>query len=296
MKGDILTFKYEPQTFDEMILDPVIRSKLKKAFTETPNLMLIGPPGVGKGTFTSIFLRDTKLDFMKLNCSDETSVETMRTKVKSFATSLGITEKKIVVLNESDYISINGQAMLRDLMEQVQDITRFIFLCNYGHKMIPELLSRCQVIQLDNPPKGEILNLIKKIIIGEKIKIENPPEILELINTHYPDIRRIINTLQYNIVDGKIEHIKLINTDVAYEEIFKLMKESDLDGIRKALRSNSINYVELYQFLFEKAGEFKSPGDAILEIGDHLYKDSLIAIKEINFIHCVVKMLKENII
>ncbi len=123
-KTTIWTFKYEPQTFDEMILDPVIKKKLAKAFQEVPNLLLVGPPGVGKGTFTNIFLRDTKLDAIRINCSDETSVDNIRSRVKSFATALGITDKKIVVLNECleeneeiliDTLESNKKCLMKDL-------------------------------------------------------------------------------------------------------------------------------------------------------------------------------------
>ena len=139
METKIWTFAYEPQKFEDIILNDVVKPRLQKALTEIPNLMLVGPPGVGKGTYTNIFLKETKLDFIKLNCSDETSIDGIRTKVKSFATALGVTKMKIVVMNESDYLSPAAQAMLRDLIEQVEGITRFIFQFNYGHKMIKEI-------------------------------------------------------------------------------------------------------------------------------------------------------------
>jgi len=100
MKDTIFTFKYEPKSFEDMILDPITRERLAKTFETFPNLMLIGPPGIGKGTFTNIFVQKTGLDFMKINCSDETSIDNIRTKVKSFAMSLGITSKKVVIMNE----------------------------------------------------------------------------------------------------------------------------------------------------------------------------------------------------
>lgn len=99
-KTDIWCFKYQPQTFSEIVLNNDIRNKLQKALVEVPNLMLVGPAGVGKGTFTNVFLKQTGLDYLWVNCSDETSIDNIRTKVKSFATSLGITPLKIVVLNE----------------------------------------------------------------------------------------------------------------------------------------------------------------------------------------------------
>lgn len=296
MGTKIWTFQYEPKTFEEMILSEDMRSVLGKVIKERPNIMLVGNAGVGKGTFTNIFLKETQLDSIKINCSDETSVDAMRTKVKSFATALGVTPLKIVILNEADYLSQNAQAMLRDLMESVQGITRFIIQCNYGNKVIPELQSRCQVIELNGPPMKDIGMHILKILKAEKVTVKNKSAISEIIKKFYPDIRKIINTIQMNTIDGVLDTVKVEECNEVYSIIFKCMKKGDLDEIRKTLRSNAINYVELYSYLFENAGEFKSPGDAILAIGEHLYRDSIIAIKEINFLSMVVDMMKRGIL
>ena len=291
---DIFTFKYEPTTLDEMILHPDIEPILQKSITEIPNLMLIGPPGVGKGTFTNIFLKETGLDYMKINCSDETGIDNLRTKVKSFATALGITKLKIVVMNESDGLSLQGQAMLRDLMEQVQSITRFVFQCNYGHKMIKELLSRCQVIELNNPPGKKIYEHCMSILEREKIDVPKKDVVVNIIRRLYPDIRRIINTLQMSVNNGVLDVAKFESSTDVYGSVLQAMKSSDIDGIRKLLKSNIINYPELYQYLFDEVGEFKSPGDMIIDIGEALYRDSIIAIKEINFMAFTLKGLKEG--
>lgn len=296
MSTDIWVFKHEPKTFQEMILSEDMRSVLGKVLKEVPNIMLVGNAGVGKGTFTNIFLRETKLDYIRLNCSDETSIDAMRTKVKSFATALGITPLKVVILNEADYLSPNAQAMLRDLMEQVQNITRFIIQCNYGNKVIPELQSRCQVIELNGPPMKDIGMQCLKILKAEKVTVKNKTAISDTIKKLYPDIRKIINTLQMNTIDGILDTVKIEECNEIYSMILKCMKKGDLDEIRKILRSNAINYVELYSYLFEQAGSFKSPGDAIIEIGEFLYRSSLIAIQEINFMTLVVTLLKRNIV
>ena len=291
---DIWTFKYEPKTLDDMIIHQDIKPILSKSIKEVPNLMLVGPPGVGKGTFVNIYLKETGLDYIKINCSDETGIDNLRTKVKSFATALGITKLKIVILNESDFLSLPAQAMLRDLMEQVQGITRFVFQCNYGHKMIKELLSRCQVVELNNPPAKEIYEHCVSILNKERITIKNKSAIVNVIKRLYPDIRRTINTLQMSVDGGVLDVVKYDSSTDVYGAILGFMLSKDVDGIRKALRSNIINYPELYQYLFDEVGQFKSAGDMIILIGEHLYRDSIIAIKEINFMTMVIRGMKEG--
>lgn len=295
-KHSIWSFKYEPTEFKNIVLNDDVRNKLEKALIEIPNLMLVGPAGVGKGTFTHVFLKQTGLDYLWVNCSDETSIDNIRTKVKSFATSLGITPLKVVVLNECDYISVPGQAMLRDMMEQVQKITRFILMCNYGHKVIPELQSRCQVVEMGQPPLKDIAKFVVSILKAEKVQVENLEAVVDVVKKLYPDIRGTINTLQLNTVNKKITNIKLANVNGVYDKILQFSKVADIDGIKKTLRSNTINYTELYQYLFDNVGEFKSPGDGIIEIADAMYRDGIVAIKEINFIGCVLKMLKRGIL
>lgn len=293
---NIWTFKYEPQEFDDIILNETIKPQLKKALVEIPNLMLSGPPGVGKGTFTNIFLKVTKLDFIKINCSDETGIDNLRTKVKSFAQSLGTSDLKVVVMNEADFLSLSAQSMLRDLLEQVQKITRFLFQCNYPNRIIKEIHSRCQVIEINNPPAKEIFSHCLNILEKEHIKIKDKRVIVELIKTLYPDIRKTINTLQLNTINGILDSISIDTINENFTNILTFMKKGDLESIRRVLRSNVINYVDLYSYLFDNVDKFKSPGDAILSIGEYLYRDSLIAIKEINFMTMVVSMMKNGVI
>jgi DNA polymerase III delta prime subunit len=233
---------------------------------------------------------------MKINCSDQTSIDNIRDNVKSFATALGTSKLKIVVMNEADYLSVNAQAMLRDLIESVQNITRFIFMCNYGNRLIPELPSRCQVIELGNPPAKDIFEFCLKILEKEKVVIKNKRAIVETIKKLYPDIRSIINTLQYNTVNKVIDTVLIEKSNEVYKDILDRMKSGDLDNIRKDLRTYSINYPELYMYLFDNANDFKSPGDMIIAIGEALYRDAIVAIKEINFVSFVIKSIREKIL
>lgn len=296
MSYKIWTFEYEPKSLGEMIVDESIRKRLSKAIKEKPNIMLSGPPGIGKGTFTNIFLEETKLDRMKINASDETGIDNIRDKVKSFATSMGSTTPKIVVMNEADRLSPNAQDMLLDLMEQVHKITRFIFMCNASHKIIPEIHSRCQSIDLSSPPAKEIYLHCDKILKNEKIKVKNKSQIVDLIKRLYPDIRRIINTLQSNVIDGILDDIKITTDEDIHEEILGYLLEGKINDMRKVLKSNMIDYVSLYNYLYENIGEFSSPGDAIILISEYLYRNGFVSIKEINFMGMVTKMMRDKVI
>lgn len=292
----IWTFEYEPQTINEMIVEKDTREKLKKVIKEKPNIMLYGPAGIGKGTFTNIFLRETELDRKKLNASEETGIDVIREKVKPFVTSMSEKTPKIMVLNEAERLSTNAQDMLLDLMEQVQKITRFIFMCNSPHKIIPEIHSRCQSIDLSNPPAKDIYLHCTKILKKEKVKIQDKSQLVDLIKKVYPDIRKIINTLQYNNVNGIIKNIKTMANEDIYENILNSMLKSNINDLRQILKSNVIDYAELYSYLFENIGEFKSPGDAIILISEYLYRNSFVSIKEINFMGMIAKMNRDGVV
>jgi len=300
MKKTKLWWKvYEPKFFKDMIINPDIRPNLEEAFDKVPNLMLIGPPGVGKGTFTRIFLKRVKLDSIWINASDERGIDTIRTKVKEFGRAMGLSGLKVIVMNEADALTPEAQRSLRDEIEYVQHITRFIFQANYGHMIIDALKSRCEVIEMTNPPAKDIYKHCASILQNEKITV-GPQErkaIIEIIKRCYPDIRSTINTLQQNVVKGKLRINPVFSmTEEIFSEILKAIKEKNVDNIRKLLRSNYINYPDLYSYLFENVAEFKSPGDAILSIGDALRWDSLVAIKEINFMYMVMDIIKRGII
>lgn len=291
----LFTFEHEPKSLKEMVLDSNVRQKLEKFIVEKPNILLHGGPGVGKGTFVNIFLKETGLDYIKINASDENSIDDVRSKIKSFATTMGLQLPKIIVLNENDHLSTQAQAAMRDLIESVQKITRFIFCCNYINKVIPEIQSRCQVVQIVNPPATEVFNHCVKILNKEKIKYDKKV-VVEIIKQKFPDIRSIINTIQLNVKDKKLESATIDNFNDLYNEILKLMKEQDIEGIRKIFKNNPVNYVDIYSFLFENVGEFKSPGDAIIEIGESAYRNEIVSIKEIQFMSMIMNMYKKGII
>lgn len=295
---DLWEYKHAPKKIEDMALDPTVRKKLQRALDELPNLMLYGAPGTGKGTFAKILIDHTGYDSMWINASDETGIDTIREKVKTFSTALGMTEMKIVVLNEADSLSLGAQGaqkMLKQLMEDVQEICRFIYLTNDLSLMTDAIQSRCQVIDMSQPALKEIGIYASKVLKKEGIKYDNKL-LISVIKQCYPDIRKTISTLQDNTFKGELKSDSITINENLFNSIMKNILTKDLDSLRVNLRSNHIDYVRLYEFLFENAGAFKSPGGAILSIGDHLRWHKEHANKEINFIHMVMQMMWEKIV
>jgi replication factor C subunit 2/4 len=297
-KSDIWTFKYEPTKIEDMILNPDIRPKLQKTLTEFPNLFLYGPPGIGKGTFAHIFLEQTQLDYMWVNGSEHTGIDFIRTHIRPFATAMGQTNPKICVVNEADALSGSGnisgaQKMLRQLIEDVHKITRFIFLANYEQYFIPELKSRCQVILFSKPPMVEIGKFASYILKREGIKY-NPKKLAQIIKKCYPDIRKTIWALQENSIDGELKSIEVYSSESVFKEIVNAMLAKDVGKTRQMLRDNWILYPQLYDYLYDNSNLFPSQGGAILKIGDHC-KNAVLN-EEINFMHMFMEMMRDGVI
>jgi len=295
----IWTFRHEPSNFDDLILNDDIKPKLKKALDEVPNLMLYGTAGVGKGTFANIILKHTGYSKLWINASDHTGIDFIRDTVKPFANAASLTDMKIVIMNEADSLTRGNQGaqkMLKQLMEDVHKITRFIFLTNDITVMMDELQSRCgEVLKVDNPPAKEIAKFCIKILKKEKVKY-NIKTVISIVKKCYPDIRKTIQVIQGNSINGKLLGDKIHSDEGMWKKILSMTIQQNIDEIRKELKSNYIDYTSLYQYFYENADKFKEPGGAILTIGEHLQWDRTYPIKEINFMHMVVNMIFENII
>jgi len=298
LRKNLWVYKYQPKNFNDIILNEEIKGKLNKSMEELPNLLLYGTPGIGKGCFTNLLIEKDNIDYMWINASDENGIDVFRNKIRPFATAMCMKDMKVVVLNECDSLTSGpqgAQKLLRQLMEDTYRICRFILICNYENYVIPEIKSRCQVIKFDNPPKKDIGKFCLNILRQEKIKFEGKT-VLEIIKKTYPDIRKCINVLQENVINGELTGSKIYASEVLFEKIFKLILKKDIESIREELRSNYIPYPELYEYIYDNVGEFKEPGGAILGIGEHLYRDATIAIKEINFMRMIVDFIYNKVI
>jgi len=288
--------KYRPSNLEDYIFQSANQKvSFEKMLDEKsiPNLLLSGVQGSGKTTMALILLQQLDLDetdILIINASDENSVDTMRDKLKSFISTFAIGPFKVVLLEEADYITHNGQAILRRMMEEFSDSARFILTCNYEHKIIPQVSSRCQHYRFKSFDKDDIAERVVEILATEHIKFN-----LELIDKYvaagYPDVRKIIQLLQQNSVDGVL--LEPTSTDEAGDYKFQLLDLIERDlwfDIRKLLCGavSAEEWEDVYRFLYEnleKGAKFSNQEKweaGIVIIADHLYKHGVVADPEIN--------------
>ena len=220
--------KYRPTTLKDYIGNEVIKNKIEDYLKQgsIQNLLLHGVAGTGKTTLAKLLVKNIDCDYLYINASDERGIDTIREKIQPFALSMGFNDVKIVILDEADYLTPQAQATLRHTIEACSSTTRFILTCNYLERIISPLQSRCQTFEITPPSKGDVWNKCENILRNENVEFETT-KIKAAIDTHYPDIRKIINTLQGSIVDGvcKIDDNSLKNTQLGDKIVDALEKK-----------------------------------------------------------------------
>ena len=241
-----------------------LKSKVE-GYLETgdiPHLLLYGRAGTGKTTLAKLIVKSVDCDYMIINASDENNVDTVRNKVKNFASSMGFKKWKIIILDEFDYMSPNAQAILRNLMETFSQHCRFILTCNYVEKVIEPIQSRCQSFQIVPPTKKDVAVQISKILTSESVSFE-PKDLVPIIDAGYPDIRKIINTCQMNSIKGKlqVDTQNLLENDYKMK-VIEILKSSDdkrnkYTNMRQTIIDSRVtDFSELFTMLYEKVDEY----------------------------------------
>jgi len=208
MFNNLWVQKYRPSTLDEMVLSEENRKFFSSIKDEIPNLLFVGTPGIGKTTIAKIIVQDIlKCQYLYINASDENGIDTIRSKVSGFSQTKSIDGAlKVVILDEADGITIDGQRALRNTMEEYSAFTRFILTANYKHKIIPAIQSRTQYFDL-SPDIHSVVNRVLLILKKEKITIPSTEQVnlVRIIKDNFPDIRKIINTIQKYSISGTFE-------------------------------------------------------------------------------------------
>jgi len=279
--------KYRPREFKDVVgLKPGIEEIVEKG--DIPHFLFVGPPGVGKTTTARIIADKLDSVLLELNSSDERGIDVIRNKVKDFA-RMKSDKLKIILLDEADGLTSDAQDSLRRLMELYHFNTRFIFTANYVGKIIEPLRSRTTLIEFHPAKPKDILKRLKYILDSEEVEYDEEL-ILSIIDNCYPDIRRMVNVLQFNVKDGKLQDdIQIMDT--VSDVIFDLIKSKDLKKIRKVLINYSVDYNVLYKNLFEKFFEMNKPEILIL-ISEYMYRSYFVVDPMINFIGMVLKLFE----
>jgi DNA polymerase III delta prime subunit len=295
--------KYRPEKLEDYVGNQSIIDKVRIYLDngDVPHLLLYGTAGTGKTTLAKLIAKNIDCDLMYINASDENNVETVREKIKNFASTIGFRQWKLIILDEADYLTPNAQAALRNLMETFSKTTRFILTCNYVEKVIDPIQSRCQVFGITPPSKKEVAVRVNSILQTEGVT-SKPEDLVSIVNSGYPDIRRILNSCQRQVVNGelKIDKQALIESNYVDKIITLLSSKPDkkqlFTSIRQLLADSQVkDYTGLYRALYDNLDSFATGHIAgtILIIAEAQYQDSFVVDKEINVMAMFVKIINE---
>jgi DNA polymerase III delta prime subunit len=304
MEHLLWTEKYRPKKIEDCILP----ERLKKPFQEyvnqsnIPNLLLAGGAGVGKTTVAKAMCEEIGCDYMVINGSDESGIDTFRTKIKNYASSMSLSGgRKVIIIDEADYLNPNStQPALRNAIEEFAVNCSFIFTCNYKTRIIEPLHSRCAVIDfgLKNDEKASMAAQFFKRLQGvleiEKVEFDDKV-IAELVKKHFPDFRRVLNELQRYSQFGKIDTGVLAQIgNIQIDEIVTHIKSKDFGAIRKWVATNDLDSNTVFRQLYDSLYDIMKPQSipqAVLIIADYQYKNAFVADPEINLVACLTELM-----
>jgi DNA polymerase III delta prime subunit len=299
-KHTLWTEKYRPDTLEGYIGNDDFKSSLQQWIdtNDVPHLLLCGGAGTGKTTAAKLIVNNINCDYVYINCSDENGIDTIRDKVKSFASAASFKPQKVVIMDEADFLTINAQAALRNIIETFSLTTRFIFTCNFIERIIDPIQSRTVVFELTPPSMQDVAFKCVEILNIENVTYTKA-DIVRIVKQTYPDIRKTLNLLQSSIKNGElIESRTNTNFKQTSDKIIELLKGQNIKNfttIRQlVMDSNVRDYNELYRVLFERADEFTNSAIASIIIADYQYKSINSPDKEICFCGAVAKLLQLN--
>lgn len=309
MRDDFLFVeKYAPKTISECILPKSLKDFFNTVIVskEIPNLILSGPPGIGKTSTIKALANELGLDFMMINGSEEGRfIDTIRNKVQTYASTISLTNtgKKILLIDEADNVTHDAQLALRGAIEKLQKNCIFIFTCNYKNKILPPLHSRCSVLDFSIPVKerpklaASFFERIESILTNENIKYDKKV-LVSLVQKHFPDFRRTLNELQRFTSTGKLELNSIttgINTNIA--ELLGHLKDKNFSEVRKWAALNIDNDIsKIFRQLYDELQKELNPStipSAIISLSDYQYKSAFVMDQEINLVACLIEIMAE---
>jgi DNA polymerase III delta prime subunit len=301
--------KYRPQTIEECVLPDRLKSIFQEFVNngEFPHLILAGSSGTGKTTVAKALCEQLNMDYLFLNGSDENGIDTFRTKIKGYASSMSLTgDKKAIIIDEADYLNANSiQPALRSAMEEFEDNCRFIFTCNYKNRIMKELHSRSTVIDYQLKPEEkpkmarDFMRSIENILKGESVAYD-AKVLAQFIMKHFPDFRRTINELQtYSVSHGNTvdEGILSVSVEVSLTDLVRALKERNFRDMRQWVSQHGNEdaarlYRKIYDALYNILKKESIP-PAVIILAKYQYQAAFVADQELNLTACLTEMMAE---
>ncbi len=300
VKHSLWVEKYRPTQLDNYIGNEHLKSKVSVYLEsgDIPHLLLFGRAGTGKTTLAKLLINNIDCDYLYINASDENSVDVVREKVKNFASTLGFKDMKVIILDECDYITPNAQAALRNLMETFSKNCRFILTCNYVERIIDPIQSRCQSFQIIPPDRKQVAQHLANILTNENVQYDIK-DIATIVNSGYPDIRRVINGSQRQVVNSKLVIDENTITQSDYKtkalEILKTQdKKNSFQNIRQLLADSKVtDFSDLFRLMFDTIDDWGTGhiAECILILSKYQQSDAVVVDKEINIMAMFVEII-----
>ena len=296
--------KYRPKTISECILPKGIKKTFLSILdsSEIPNMMFTGSQGVGKTTVAKALCNELGLDYILINGSEQGNIDTLRGKIKQFASSVSLMGGyKVIILDEADYLNPQStQPALRAFIEEFSNNCRFIFTCNFKNRIIKPLHSRCSVYDFSIPNKekpvlaGEFFARLQKIVKDENLDIPTPGLVL-LIEKHFPDWRRVLNEMQrYGITGDTASEISNVNND-NFKELMSILKDKNFRKMRKWVVDNiDLEPSAVFRKVYDTVYDYVTPAsipEIIVTLAEYQYKDAFVADHELNTVACLTQVM-----
>ena len=294
----LLVEKYRPINLDNYVGNESIKKSISNYIgqNDIQNLIFYGPAGTGKTTLAKLIVKNLDCDYIYINASDERGIETIRDKVSGFASTMSFKPLKVVILDEADFLTIQAQASLRNVIETFSRTTRFILTCNFIERIIDPLQSRCQTLKIVPPNKLDILKHLVKIIKRESISTVEE-DLRTIVDNNYPDVRKMLNTIQVSTTDNKLnlDTTALVSSNYMTQVVKELPGKKSWRQIRQIIANANVqDFEELYRYLYDNASEFApgKEGTVAYYINEYSYQSNFRIDKEINCMALINQLIQ----